>query len=243
MTGGMPGNSHHLEPDINAIPFVDTQPRQLGPPLAGHTGPVTAMVLRTLVVGSHDGTAIVWDLTDPVQPQRLGPPLTGHSDTVWSVAFAPDGRTLATVSYDGTAIVWDVTDRAQPRRLDPPLSREPVAVWSVALSPDGRTLAIGSIATTLWDVTAPDSPRRLGPLLHSGSLQAPSAVSLAFSADGRTLAVGTNDGTVELWDLAALHQLRDHAVQRACAITHGGLDRDEWHSRIPNLPHQNSCPP
>lgn len=68
-------------------------------------------------------------------------------------------------------------------------------------------------------------------------------VTFAFSPDGRTLAVSADNGNVNLWDLTDLNQVRDHAVQRACSITHGGLDRAEWDRRIPRLRYQDSCPP
>ncbi len=111
------------------------------------------------------------------------------------------------------------------------------SVLSVVFSPDGRTLAVGGNDMILWDVTDPTQPRRLGlPLANPGVTRA------VFSPGGRTLAVGSVDGTVILWDLTGLNQVRDHVVERACAATRGGLDRAEWARYIPDLPYQETCP-
>jgi WD40 repeat protein/energy-coupling factor transporter ATP-binding protein EcfA2 len=220
------------------------QPHRLGVPLTGHPGGVWSVAFapdgRTLTTGFTDGTVILWDVTDPTQPHRLGAPLTGHTGPVPVAAFAPDGRTLATGSADGTAILWDVTDRTRPHRRDPPLISGTLTVWSVAFAPDGRTVAIGGGPNvTLWDVTDPAEPHPLGPPIVSFT---GSAMAVAFASDEPTLAVGYLNGTATLWDLTNLYAIRDHPQERACSITHGGLDRNEWHRRIPDLPYQHTCP-
>jgi WD40 repeat protein/energy-coupling factor transporter ATP-binding protein EcfA2 len=222
------------------------QPRRLGPPLTGHTGRVDTVAFprdgRSLATVGSDRTVILWDLTDPARPRRLGPPLVGHTGSVLSVAFSPDGRSVVTGSVDATAIRWDVTDLTQPRQLGPPLTGDAGRVSSVAFSSDGRTLAAsrGDGAVVLWDVTDPAEPRRLGQPLASSAFT--TVFSVAFSPDGRTLAAGGLDGTTTLWDLTEFNYLRDHAVERACSVTRGGLDRAEWDRYLPGLAYQHSCP-
>ncbi len=115
--------------------------------------------------------------------------LTGHSDSVWSVAFSPDGRTLASGSHK-TIKLWDVQNQRQIATF----TEHSSDVQSVAFSPDGRTLASGSFdkKIKLWDV---HSQRQIATLTeHSDHVR-----SVAFSPDGRTLASGSLDTTIKLW--------------------------------------------
>ena len=185
-----------------------TQPKPLGQPLTGHTDDVQSVAFspggRTLAIGGGN-TVTLWDVTDPTQPKPLGQPLTRHTDsilitdTLFSMAFSPDGRTLATASWDKTVILWDVTDPTQAKPIGQPLTGHTDNVDSVAFSPDSRTLATGSDDQTviLWDITDPTQPRPIGqPLADDGPVSA-----MAFSPDGRTLATGNYGNTVLLWDV------------------------------------------
>ncbi|MGH3810845.1 MAG: TIR domain-containing protein [Pseudonocardiaceae bacterium] len=216
----------------------------IGPPRARPSSTVDSLAAvpdgNIAVTASGDGDVILLDLTDRAEPRHTGPPLTGHRSLVTAAAFSTDGRTMVTASGEGDVMLWDLTDRAEPRRLGPRLTGHRRLVTSAAFSTDGRTLTTASDDGTvvLWDLTDRAQPRPLGKPLtgHAGSVAA-----VAFAPDGNTLATGGFDATVVLWDLTALHQLRDHATERACAIIGHGLDRTEWDRDIPGLPYQDTC--
>lgn len=87
---------------------------------------------RTVVTGSDDGTAMLWDSTTGA----LRATLQGHSDEVTAASFSPDGRTVATASRDHTAKLWDATSGA----LRATLQGHSAVVWAANFSPDGRSV-------------------------------------------------------------------------------------------------------
>ncbi|MEH2437976.1 MAG: hypothetical protein V7K25_27755, partial [Nostoc sp.] len=125
--------------------------------------------------------------------------LQGHSNSIYSVAYSPDGRIIASGSKDSTIKLWYVSTGREIYTLQ----GHSDSVNSVAFSPDGKILASGSNDTTikLWDVTTGGRIRTLQ--AHSDSI-----CSIAFSPDGKILASGSNDTTIKLWDVTTGGRIR-----------------------------------
>jgi WD40 repeat protein len=104
-------------------------------------------------------------------------------ESVYAVAFSPDGKTLATVSDKRTRL-WD-SATGKCSHTFPPYS----GFWSTfAFSPDSRTFATGDDRwVRLWDVATGLEKCRL-------PVDSWEVASVVFSPDGRTLAI--RDGNV-----------------------------------------------
>lgn len=199
--------------------------------LPGHTATVNAIAFAettgTLVTGSADGTAFLWNISDPDRPRLLAGPLRGNTGGVLAAAFTPDGSVLATsstgtadygigggdrVTDDADIILWNTSDPAAPRRIGKPLTGHVGNITSLAFTANGHTLVTGSMndpydergTIILWDATDPAEPRRLSTIDH-GIGSGPRA--LTVTSDGTTLAVGAEQGA-GLWDI------RDRAAPR-----------------------------
>jgi WD40 repeat protein len=167
---------------------------------------------RTALSGSHDKIlsgpgSLRHTLRGARQPTRetlkLWDVATGqatrtfaeHSNSVYSVAFAPDGRTALSGSRDMTLKLWDVATGRAIRTF----AGHSNFVRAVAFAPDGRTALSGSHDNTpkLWDVATGQAIRTFAG--HSDWV-----VSVAFAPDGRTTLSGGHDKTLKLWGLIGL---------------------------------------
>ncbi|MCA2629079.1 MULTISPECIES: serine/threonine-protein kinase, partial [unclassified Microcystis] len=124
--------------------------------------------------------------------------LTGHSETVFSVAYSPDGRYLASGSKDKTIKIWEVATGKGLRTL----TGHSGVVLSVAYSPDGRYLASGSQDKTIkiWEVATGKVRTLTGHYMTFWSV--------AYSPDGRYLASGSGDKTIKIWEVETGKELR-----------------------------------
>lgn len=63
---------------------------------------------KHLLTASADGTAYVWDMTNPAEPVFVDE-LYGHVGGIYVAAYDPSGRYILTGSTDKTIKVWDAT--------------------------------------------------------------------------------------------------------------------------------------
>ncbi len=190
--------------------------RQYMGPLSGHTGPVTSIALdragRTLVSGSWDNEARVWQLGDAF---IRGFP---HNGGVTAVGFGPDDRTVLTCSEDSRLLRWDAYNGlllgGGPQAHDG-------SVTALALSADRALIVTGGSdgKARLW------RQQDLSPVIaipaHTGVVNA-----VALSPDAATVVTAGADRLVKLWDRntgALLKTFTGHtAAVNALAITPNG---------------------
>jgi hypothetical protein len=145
----------------------------------------------------------------------------GTLDSVWSVAYSPDGQHIISGSYDRTIRIWDAETGAP---VGDPLEGHTDWVQSVASSPDGRHIISGSDDSTIrtWDAEAHTAAGKpLGE--HTHSVQ-----SIAYSPDGKHLVSGSYDNTTRVLDAFPYPSIRPSS----CNPTHPSFcakpDKDGW---------------
>jgi WD40 repeat protein len=179
----------------------------------------------------YHGEVLIWDL----QTGQLKATLNDDNNSVWTLAFSPNGDWLAAGSGPnlqkdgerkdsaiGEVILWDTRTWKLIRKL----KGNAAPVRSLAFSPDNRMIigaggviegwGEGSVEgkeefeLLLWDVES-------GELKHAfpGHLQ--SVTGLAFSPDGRWLASAGRDRALKIWDIQT-YQLKRSASDHKLSL-------------------------
>jgi len=168
--------------------------------LTGHKSWVNGVVFdpfgSTLYSAGSDNSVRVWN----VKTRKLEHTFPVKEGEVRSVAISPDGKRLAAGIRYGSVRVWDVATKKEVAFW----RAHEEETWAVAFTPDGKTLISGGgtwnqpSQVRLWDT---------GIWEETASLKHPGEVlCLALSSDGKKLAAGGGDGTVKVWDLAAVQK-------------------------------------
>jgi WD40 repeat protein len=197
-----------------------------------------------MIVAVDGNVARLWD----VGSRRELANLQGHTNTLWQVAFSPDGNYLATASQDQTARLWDTRGRSQQDVLQ--VSTE--SVNCLAFSPDSKLLAAGAgKRVKLCDV---GTAKMVGTPL----LQAATVIGVGFLPDGRTLISGGGDGKLRLWSMASHREIAAYQVRKSQDMSSmalspdghllatGGAPAELWdltaHRRVAALPSLKNTP-
>ncbi|OMH85653.1 General transcriptional corepressor tupA, partial [Zancudomyces culisetae] len=130
----------------------------------------------------------------------------GHKDSVYAVAFSPDGASLLSGSLDKSLKIWELHSRPGPNGR--PLSRSTCLttlyghkdfVLSVAYSPDGKWIVSGSKdrRVQFWD------PRNAQPhFMLQGHKN--SVISVAMAPKAPLFATGSGDCRARIWSYDSL---------------------------------------
>lgn len=183
----------------------------------GHTNQVYRVAIspdgKTALSGAADTTVILWDIASQKALGTFGKPKNkdaeiGHTDTVYGVAFSPDGRLMVSGAGDNRIILWEVESGKLIRVFGDDSHHHTSTVTSVAFSPDGKTVLSGS-----WDKNAILWNVETGEMIDTFEGHSNWVYNVAFSPDGKTALSASQDKTVILWDVASgeiMHRLEGH---------------------------------
>ncbi|PWY86920.1 hypothetical protein BO70DRAFT_369951 [Aspergillus heteromorphus CBS 117.55] len=210
--------------------------------IAGHGEAILATSFSpvnssTMVTGSGDSTARIWDC-DTGTPLHT---LKGHTSWVLAVSFSPNGAMIATGSMDNTVRVWDAK---KGQALGAPLKGHAKWITNLAWEPyhlqeSGRPrLASASKDSTVrvWDVVS----KRIDFVLtgHKGSVSC-----VRWGGTGK-IYTASHDKTIKVWnaqDGTLIQTLSAHAhrVNHLALSTDFAL-RTAYHDHTGQVPQSES---
>jgi WD40 repeat protein len=174
--------------------------------LSGHAKPINSILFgpddKTVVTGSEDDTAKVWDAVTG----RLLLDLHGNANSTASDVFAPaygaNGRYILAGATFGEAMLWDAADGRLVKTLT--FDKKGIVLGDrirTAASPRGdRFITVSSNGTgALWDFKTLE---RISSFTAQPSNGRTGVEKVEFSIDGGEFLIGIGDGKVFIFDAA-----------------------------------------
>jgi WD40 repeat protein len=172
---------------------------------------VTALAVRgdgrQVASGSDDGAMRLWDL-NAIDEHRA---LTEATDSLWTVAYSPDGQRLATAGSDRSIRVYN-TETFKVETVLSAGAKSPIT--SLAFFPDSNRLAAagGDRQVDVWDIAKSKRIKELAG--HESAI-----LAVAVADNGHWIVSGSADRTVRAFTLESDKPLWTWAGRSAvCAV-------------------------
>ena len=138
----------------------------------------------------------------------------GHAGKVHNLIFTPDAASLISISEDKTIRIWNVQTGEIIKKFEGEIGDGYEGMlYASALSPNGKLLAVGGYQVSTQKenyVIIVDIEKGVQVATAMGHSDA--ITSLSFTGSGQFLASGSSDGTVRIWKMEDLPNLKTVAT-------------------------------
>jgi WD40 repeat protein len=194
--------------------FGEAPPANPVATIAGHADIIYTIAFSpdsgTLATAGYDRVIRLWTIpakfaADSIQITRPRLTLKDHSDTIYSVAFHPDGALLASASADRTVKIWDASTGQRLHTLGEPTDW----LYTLQWSPDRKHLAAAGVdkSIRIWSVDRDNAKLEHAVFAHEKPVW-----RLAYSRDGKTLYSTGEDRIVKAWNAARMVETKVYAA-------------------------------